>query len=324
MKLNNLIERLEKFQEKTGMSISKIANGIGRGSSTISEWKNGKYKGDLEKLEEEIENYLSRHDEEIVRRIDFCVETEVTKKVFYVLDTIAEYVAAATRAGITESAKIGFISGRAGLGKTWSLTEYKKRNESKVVFITAEVGDTENVILRKIAKELRIPEYGHARMAVIKERVKDRLKGTEKMIVIDEGEHLKSKALDVARAIADQTGVGLVVAGTEKLEHQIISQKNEYEYLYSRTVIFMRINNLEEKDTKEIVKKYIGEGYTEREIEILSKQFHKYSNGSARNLSNLLSISLKTANLLSNKSITNGKITVKVVEEASKLLTVRI
>lgn len=313
--------KLENFQEKTGMSGTKIAHGMGVGPSTLSEWKNEKYKGDVQTLEAKISDYLKRH-EDPAKRIDFCVMTETTKKIFYVINTVAEYVASATRAEITESAKIGFITGRAGLGKSWSLQEYKKNHENKIVLITAEAGDNENVLLRKVAKEIKITDFMYGRMQAVKEKIKERLKNSEKIIVIDEGEHLTARAIDCIRAIGDQTGAGIVIAGTNKLEGQITSGRNEYEYLYSRTVIFMKLNDLNEADTKEISKKYLGEKYNETDIEKLSRAFHKASKGSARNLSNLLALATKITSM--NLEHTKGKINNKIIDESSKMLGITI
>lgn len=313
--------KLEAFQEKSGMSGTKVAQGIGVGASTLSEWKNDKYNGDILTLESKIEDYLKRH-EDPAKRIDFCVMTETTRKIFYVINTVAEYVASATRAGVTESAKIGFITGRAGLGKTWSLQEYKKNHENKIIFITAEAGDNENVLLRKIAKEIKITDFMYGRMQAVKEKIKERLKNSEKIIVVDEGEHLTARAIDCIRAIGDQTGAGIVIAGTNKLEGQITSGRNEYEYLYSRTVIFMKLSDLNEGDTKEIVSKYFGEICSGPEVEKLSKEFHKASKGSARNLSNLLPMATKITSM--NMEHTKGKINNKSIDEASKMLGITV
>ena len=191
----DLGRKLEKFMETAEMSLAKVASGLGIGTSTLSEWKNDKYKGDCKSLEIKIEEYLKRH-EDPAKRINFCVLTEVTRKIFYVLDTVAEYVASATKDKIIESAKIGFITGKAGIGKTFSLLEYKKAHENTIVFITAEINDRENDIIRKIAKELRIMESMYGRIAAVKEKIKERLRNSEKIIVVDEGEHLSPRAID--------------------------------------------------------------------------------------------------------------------------------
>ena len=80
---------------------------------------------------------------------------------------------------------------------------------------------------------------------------------TETILIIDEGEHLKPKVIDIVRSIAP-TGIGVVIAGTEKLKQQICSQRGEYEYLFSRAVINMSLKDLDIKDIRLIVTKFLG------------------------------------------------------------------
>ena len=70
-----------------------------------------------------------------------------------------------------------------------------------------------------------------AEIGKLKEDIKDMLEIDGNILIIDEGEHLKPKVIDIVRSIADQTGIGVVIAGTEKIEkkQQICSQRGEYE-----------------------------------------------------------------------------------------------
>ena len=80
----------------------------------------------------------------------------------------------------------------------------------------------------------------------------------------------------------------------------------------------MKLSELNEGDTKEIVSKYFGEICSGPEVEKLSKDFHKASKGSARNLSNLLPMATKITSM--NMEHTKGKINNKSIDEASKML----
>jgi len=65
----------------------------------------------------------------------------------------------------------------------------------------------------KKARELKIDYSGSA--DTVKERIKDAIRFTETIIIIDEGEHLKPAIIDIVRSIGDQTGAGIIIAGTE-------------------------------------------------------------------------------------------------------------
>ena len=248
--MDDLRTRLEIFSEDNNMSFTKIAKAMGVGASTLSEWRKGTYSGDNEAFSEKVSDFLDRHKRKI-KRINFSVNTETKKRVFHVLNTIKKYVSSNITEGIIESSKIGYIYGRAGLGKTHALQEWLKTYGGRGVLITAENGISSVGLIKKIAKELKLDTTGSSE--TLKDRIKDAIKLTETIIIIDEGEHLKANVIDIVRSIADQTGVGVVIAGTEVLKSKILSRKKEYEYLYSRAVVNISLKDLAIDDVSNIV-----------------------------------------------------------------------
>ena len=152
----------------------------------------------------------------------------------------------------------------------------------------------------------------------LKDRIKDAVKLTETIIIIDEGEHLKANVIDIIRSIADQTGVGVVIAGTEVLKSKILSRKKEYEYLYSRAVVNMSLKDLTIDDISNIVKEFLKneiELYKESELQTLISYINITVRGSARNLANVLTSSYEIA--LQNNSL---KIEKKYIDAALSTL----
>lgn len=312
--MENLRRRLEKFSEEKKMSYSRIAKAMGIGASTLSEFKNDRYIGDIKTLAEKIEDFLNRHKQKM-RRIDFSVDTENKKRIFFAIDMIKQYVASNLTEQLVESAKVGYIFGRAGTGKTHAIREYLKQYKGRGILITAENGISVKGILRRLTKELRLDTSGDAE--TLKERIKDTIRFTETIIVIDEGEHLKSTVIDIIRSIADQTGVGVVIAGTETLKSNVFSQKKEYEYLYSRAVVNMTLKDLNISDVGKIVKRFLKaeiEDYKEEELTKIIAYINTSVRGSARQLQNLLSLTSKIAN--ENIEKTAGKITIEYIKAA--------
>ena len=286
--MDDLRTRLEIFSEDNNMSFTKIAKAMGVGASTLSEWRKGTYSGDNEAFSEKVSDFLDRHKRKI-KRINFSVNTETKKRVFHVLNTIKKYVSSNITEGIIESSKIGYIYGRAGLGKTHALQEWLKTYGGRGVLITAENGISSVGLIKKIAKELKLDTTGSSE--TLKDRIKDAIKLTETIIIIDEGEHLKANVIDIVRSIADQTGVGVVIAGTEVLKSKILSRKKEYEYLYSRAVVNISLKDLAIDDVSNIVKEFLKneiELYKETELQTLISYINIVVRGSARNLANVL------------------------------------
>jgi phage transposase len=313
--MDDLRTRLEIFSEDNNMSFTKIAKAMGVGASTLSEWRKGTYSGDNEAFSEKVSDFLDRHKRKI-KRINFSVNTETKKRVFHVLNTIKKYVSSNITEGIIESSKIGYIYGRAGLGKTHALQEWSKTYGGRGVLITAENGISSVGLIKKIAKELKLDTTGSSE--TLKDRIKDAIKLTETIIIIDEGEHLKANVIDIVRSIADQTGVGVVIAGTEVLKSKILSRKKEYEYLYSRAVVNISLKDLAIDDVSNIVKEFLKneiELYKETELQTLISYINIVVRGSARNLANVLTSSYEIA--LQNNSL---KIEKKYIDAALSTL----
>jgi len=313
--MEELRARLEIFSEENNMSYTKIAKAMGVGSSTLSEWRKETYTGDNEAFSKKVEDFLNRHKRKI-KRINFSVNTEVKKRVFHVLNTIKKYVSSNITEGIIESAKIGYIYGRAGLGKTHALQEWLKTYGGRGVLITAENGISSVGLIKKLARELKLDTSGSSE--TLKDRIKDAVKLTETIIIIDEGEHLKANVIDIIRSIADQTGVGVVIAGTEVLKSKILSRKKEYEYLSSRAVVNITLKDLAINDVSNIVKEFLKseiELYKESELQTLISYINIQTRGSARNLANILTSSYEIA--LQNNSL---KIEKKYIDAALSTL----
>ena len=318
--MKKIIEDLEKFAEENNISYAKIAKAINIGSSTLSEFRRGTYTGDVKALTEKVEAFLERHKKKM-RRIDFSVDTEVKKRIFYAAEVIENYVASNVMTQTIDSAKIAYIYGRAGIGKTHALMEWAKQYKGRALFITAETGITVVGLIKKIARELRIDANGNNTES-IKQRIKDSVKFTETIIVIDEGEHLKPSIIDIVRSLADQTGVGIIIAGTEALKSKIYSQTKGYEYLYSRAVINMTLRELNIDDVSKIVKKFLKNEidlYSEKELQEMISYINLTVRGSARQLANLRSL---TGLISTNNVSVDGKLTLDQIKAAVTMLAI--
>lgn len=315
-----VIAKLDKFVQEKRISYNKVATMLSIGSSTLSEVRKGTYKGQMDEYLNKIEDLIERHQAKM-KRITFSVDTEVKRKVFFAINQISKYVASNAANEILSSAKIGYIIGRAGIGKTHALQEYKKLYGAQTLFITAENGDNATVVMKKIAKELKMGEK--KQLYALKEEIKSRLRFTETILIVDESKHLTAKVIDNIRSIADQTGIGLILAGTEKLRQKVTGYKAEYEYLYSRAAIWMLLSELKMADVDLIFRKFIGEDidlYKEDDIVKMTTYLHKECKGSARILENLLGMVSSLVN--ENYEETAGVITMRYLKASSQMINV--
>ena len=111
------------------------------------------------------------------------------------------------------------MSGDAGAGKTTALRYYAETNTG-VIFITANACTTSaTAVLSLICQQVGRQVPG--RKAALMNTLVEQLVGTNRLIIIDEADHLSLDALQAVRNLNDLAGVGIVLSGNDKIYRQI-------------------------------------------------------------------------------------------------------
>jgi DNA transposition AAA+ family ATPase len=292
-----LRNQVKTFLEENGKSASMAAKGIGYSASALSQWLSFSYKGDVKKFEAAVENWLARQIERQQRTViesDF-VHTSIAKKVF----EYAEYC-------LLEN-EIGVVYGPAGLGKTFSVKEFHRLNPSTIL-IEADLGYTAKVLFQEMHKIVGLD--GHGSIHSLFEDVVSRLKGTDRMIIVDEAEHLPYRALELLRRVYDKAGVGILLIGMPTLIGNLRGKRGEYAQLYSRVGVKCALQVLDPSDTELFVKNALPGSNG------IHKTFHQVANGNTRVLSKLIRRSIRMS------EINHLPIDKPLVEEAGKSLII--
>lgn len=286
-------QTLENYLETNNISQNQFAKKIGLSGALISQYLSGKYAGDIDTLEARIRAFLNRSKEKTINLNFSFIETTSASRM---LETI-KY------AHIEE--EINVIVGGAGLGKTYVLQEYAKQNK-EVILIYSTPALSVKGLLVNICNQLQLEEKGAT--PVLFDRIVNKLRGTGRLILIDEAENLTVKGLEILRRIHDFTEVGLVLAGTPELLKNLLGRKKELRQLYSRVGLLCDIGfNLDDEDIAKIATGYL-------QTDALNASLVKFAKGSARRLKKLVKGAVRAANL--NKVEVTGKI----IEQVSSLL----
>jgi len=201
--------------------MSAAARGIGVSVTAISQFLSGKYKGDNQKLARRVESWLQRVSE---RR-------EYNEVFIETIDTFAlRIIWKACRDAHIQS-EMAVITGPSGVGKTRGLRAYAKENPD-VVFLRVLPCYSMRDMLSEIHRMVGFS--GHTRVTDMAADIIEKLKGSGRLLIIDEAEHLPYKALEMLRAIYDRAGVGIVLAGMRHLILNIRGSKGQFKQIYSR------------------------------------------------------------------------------------------
>jgi len=246
-----LVKMLKELMEMKGVSANHIAKSLVISPAALSQWLNDKYKGDVEKINESVKAYLIRQAEivKIAKKEIRFVDTSVSERVFEIARLCHL------------DGEIGVVYGPAGVGKTAAVKEYVKRNPGTIL-IEADLGYTSRYLFRDITKALGVADGYHSQISlnIMFEDTIEAMRGTDRMIIIDEAEMLPYKALEMIRRINDKAGVGILLAGMPRLINNIRGKKGEYAQLYSRIGYAIKLETLQPEDTFELVKQIVPNG----------------------------------------------------------------
>lgn len=295
--MQNIQKELASFMEQAGKTQRQIAKETGLSTSVISQFLDNTYSGNNEKVSEVISQYLTVSKERLnsVQGTVFYADLYNTKEVLY----------ACKYAHIKND--IALIAGDAGAGKTTALEYYKEHNTG-VIMVTANSCTTSATAVLKLIAEQVGKQIDGRRSALMNELV-TQLKDSNRLIIIDEADHLTLQALQAVRNLNDQAKVGVILAGNDKIYRQMLTGQKGHEFDQIRTRI--------------IVRKRVENNYTVEEMQ------HIFSGASEDCLSFLIQManyeSLRTAIKLYEIALEfagtkKEKISLKVLKDTQKQL----
>ena len=219
-------DKLATWMQAKGQSQAKVAKSLGISAATLSMFLKGTYTGDNEQIAAAAWNLLELNQKQsiAVRTPDFTM-TAIASDII----TVADYA--------HTHRDIGVIYGDAGIGKTMTIEEYAKKNPMSVL-ITADVTSTVKTLLEDILAGLGCKSTAGNRSQAKRQLVKE-LRDTNRMIIIDEAQHLKLPTLEAVRGIIyDLCHCGVLLVGNENVYNKMLGkQKAPFAQLFSRVGI---------------------------------------------------------------------------------------
>lgn len=249
-------ERLEAHMKEKNLSQAKIAPLIGVSMTALSQYRNGKYKGNIEEVEKKIEEYLGTVEEQ-----------QEQKEKGLPFKAVDDYIPISTSEDICKMIRyaqvnggIAIAHGDAGIGKTKAAQKFVKENPTQAIYMEmSPVAGTLGNMLRLLARTLKIPESRNKMDLIIS--IREKLEGTNKVLIFDEAQHLKLSALEQIRTLADPNsitgskGVGIVLIGnTEVYSKMKGKQEAQFAQLFSRVRMsrYYSTSNVTDSDVEQL------------------------------------------------------------------------
>jgi DNA transposition AAA+ family ATPase len=235
-------ERLDATLDKYGISQNRAAKDIGYSSPVLSDYRNNKYPGDVEGLEEAIVKWIGRTEQAHARKKVPVVETDQLRK-------IANAIAMAHAEG-----DIALVVDDAGGGKTTAARYYAEQNHRTTIYIDVVKGMNARALVLKIADGLGIDTVRVNQQALI-QKVSASLADRNMVVILDEADYLRADALEFSRRLVNDLGKsGLVLIGLPRLTGTIQNLKNDHRQLESRIGVYLPLAGLTKKDAGKIAR----------------------------------------------------------------------
>lgn len=297
-KVEQAREILKRYRANSALPLRTIATGIDIGRSTLNQFLMENYRGNNEEIADKLLQYFERVEEsqQTAAVVGSFVETGTWRR----LNEVARVCHA--------EGDIGLVTGEAGIGKTYAVKEYVRRNHG-VILIEADATYTVRHLFQELAAAVGVQAKGDTHFYL--EEVIRKLTNSKRLIIVDESEHLNVKSLDVVRRINDRAGIGILLVGLPAFLHYLRGRKGDYTYLFSRIGVFTEVKNLSRIEMEQIITLNLGEIDAAAMKAILNAVL-----GNGRRLMKLIRRSERIAR------INELPITAKVVEEAAKLLVI--
>lgn len=212
-------ELIDAFVEQTGQSQNAIGKAVGISGSQVSQVKAGTYKGDMQKAVDTMRSYFEKE------LSNYSKKKGVRAKDVFILFEHVEDVILDIEDAI-EDEQMLLIRGKSGSGKT-TLLEYTKDQYRNAVIVTGVRNVTEKNFMAELLRALGGTPKGSTDM--IYSEIRAILKDKNKIVLIDEANHLNYATLERLRALWDATRRAFVLAGTPDGISEILIEHRQIE-----------------------------------------------------------------------------------------------
>lgn len=210
----------------SGWSCNSLARVAGRSGAAVSSVLAGKYAASPSAM-------LAR----LLAQVDRMDTPPPTGRPGYVETSVHRAVWAACKRARTYG-NFAVVSAYVGTGKTHAVREYQRQHPDTVL-IEAMPGMTASVLLDALVEDSgavvrTAGRYTNGSLAERMRAVVRTLRGSDRLLILDEADTTTAATLEHVRRIRDLAGVGVVLAGTERLRPMLQDPRGRFGQISSR------------------------------------------------------------------------------------------
>lgn len=194
---------LAAYQSEQGLTLKQLGAKVGKSESYVSRYLSDVAVGDVALFEQSVKDRL-----EVAKRKrtweQVYFDTEAVQTCYFVFNLIRE------------ASDIGLITGPAGIGKTTASERYKAEHKTVISFSGEEGNGCAYGVMAGICKSLDMRKW-NPREQRRSEFLREKLNGSERLILIDNAQRLNMSGLRWLFDFHDATGVSVALVGNPEV-----------------------------------------------------------------------------------------------------------
>lgn len=248
------VQWIKEYMERKKLSQSEMAKVLGFSSGAVSSYLSGKYPSP-ERITEKVAEVMAIQGKKILEpQAPAYVETTVSRLVM-------QAIGIAHMRGV-----VSVAYGDAGVGKTTAVNQYLKENQLAIGITVMPTYASLTGVNELLAEALGIRERTDRK---ITREIVEKLRGSGRVIIVDEAQHLTIRAIEHLRSICDASQIGVCFVGNETIYTKLIgSHKSEFAQLYSR-ISMRKMVTVDTNCREDIYHIFSGYGLDEATLDLL-------------------------------------------------------
>lgn len=203
--MQELRDRLRAYKDDHGLSWRQLGDKVGVNQTTLGLFVGGNYRADNRELAYRVFRFFLAEAAAAEMALQAPLVpafkwTPTAKKITHMLRW-------------AHRGKIVVIAGDPGVGKTATFKQYQE-DTPNTIMVTADKATTTvaGILLAVLNASGNVSRVG-GRPYTLKILILERLRALNALIIVDESQHLDDDAVEMLRALHDDLGCGLVLAG---------------------------------------------------------------------------------------------------------------
>lgn len=245
---------VKEYMARKHLSQTAMAKVLDISGGGLSSYLSGKYPNP-ESITKKVAEVMELYQKKVLapQAPDFA-ETTVTKLVM-------QAIGIAHMRGV-----VSVAYGDAGVGKSTAVNQYLKENQLAIGITIMPIYASLTGVNELLAEALGIRERTDRK---ITREIVNKLRGSGRVIIVDEAQHLTIRTIEHLRSICDAAKVGVCFVGNETIYTKLVgSHKSEFAQLYSR-IGMRKMVTVESNSKDDICNIFGGYNLDEPTLELL-------------------------------------------------------